>query len=146
MDLSPTITWTCLESRVFQWGLFQGFKGSLCLLVQYQGKVPGGDAPPNLGSVAVETIQETGEVLIFADINGVVFQLVNNSWFKAITGAGLQLPVLNKYRRKSAMAFRGGPQKSTWLLRHQYFSYNYHFSLEKFPTCTKTLHITKFMA
>ena len=47
-----------------------GFKVSLCELVQHQGKAPGGDAPLTLGSISVETIQETGETLIFADING----------------------------------------------------------------------------
>ena len=53
-------------------------QGSLGQLVQNLGKVPAGDAPPTLGSVSVETIQETGEILIFADINGEVSQLVSN--------------------------------------------------------------------
>ena len=66
------------EGQVLQGGLFKGFKGSLCRLVQYQGEVPGGDAPSTLGSVSVETIHETGEILIFADINGKVSQLVSN--------------------------------------------------------------------
>ena len=54
---------------MFQGGLVLGFKGSLCQLVQYQGKFPGGDGPPTLWSVSVEAIQETGEILIFVDIN-----------------------------------------------------------------------------
>ena len=36
--------------------------------VEHQREVPGGDAPPALGSVSMETIQETSEILIFADI------------------------------------------------------------------------------
>ena len=43
-----------------------------------QGQVPIGDSPPALGSVSMETIQETGDILIFADINGGVAQLVSN--------------------------------------------------------------------
>ena len=46
--------------------------------MQNQGKVPGGDAPPILGSVSMETIQETGEIYNFANINGGVAQLVSN--------------------------------------------------------------------
>ena len=38
--------------------------------MQHQREVPGGDAPPALGSLSMETIQETSEILIFADING----------------------------------------------------------------------------
>ena len=47
-----------------------GFKGSLCELMQNQGRVPGGDAPSTLGSVSAEVIQEMSEILIFADIMG----------------------------------------------------------------------------
>ena len=47
-----------------------GFKGSLCNLVENHGKVPRRDASPILRSVSVETITETSEVFIFADING----------------------------------------------------------------------------
>ena len=86
MDLTPVSTRTLghqknsLEGQGgFQGGLFQGFKGSLCQLVQHQREVPGGDAPPALGSVSMETIQETSEILIFADINGDVAQFVSNS-------------------------------------------------------------------
>ena len=46
--------------------------------MQDQGQAPGGYAPPALGPVSMETIQETGEILIFADINGRVAQLVSN--------------------------------------------------------------------
>ena len=42
--------------------------------MQNQLEVPGGDAPPALGSVSMETIQETSEILIFADIYGRVAQ------------------------------------------------------------------------
>ena len=46
------------------------------------GAVPGKgsrrDAPPTLESVSVETIQEMGEILIFADINGEDSQLVSS--------------------------------------------------------------------
>ena len=54
------------------------FKGSLNQLVQDQRKVPGGYTSPALGPVSTETLQETGEILIFADINGRVAQLVSN--------------------------------------------------------------------
>ena len=63
---------------MFQGGLFKGFKGSLCELVQYQGKVPGGDVPPVLGSVSMETIQETSENPLLADINGEIAPFVSN--------------------------------------------------------------------
>ena len=64
--------------------------------MQDQGKVPGGYTPPALGPVSMETIQETGEILIFADINGRVAQLVSNGWSVPINGTGLQLPVLKQ--------------------------------------------------
>ena len=55
-----------------------GFKRTLCQLVQHQGEVPGGDTPLTLGSVSVEAVQEMSEILIFADINGGISQLVSN--------------------------------------------------------------------
>ena len=76
MDLTPAFTRTqgqkenSLEGQMLQRGLFKGFKGSLCQLVQHQGKVPGGDAPLTVRSIYVETIQETSEIFIFADIYG----------------------------------------------------------------------------
>ena len=39
-------------------------------LVQHQGEVPVVDNPSIFGSVSVETIKKTSEILIFADING----------------------------------------------------------------------------
>ena len=75
-DLTPVFARTkgqeeySLEGQVLQRGLFEGFKWSLCQLVQHQGEVPGGAAPLTLGSVSVETIQETNEIFIFTDING----------------------------------------------------------------------------
>ena len=74
---------------MFQGGLFQGIKGSLCELMYNQWKVPGGDAPPALRSVSMETIQETSEVLIFADINGGIAQFVSNGGSVAINSAWL---------------------------------------------------------
>ena len=85
MDLTPAFTRTqdhqknSLEGQVFQGGLLQGFKWSLCQLVQHQREVPGGDAPPALRSVSMETIQETSEVLIFADIYSGIAQFVSNN-------------------------------------------------------------------
>ena len=67
-----------LESQLLWGGRIKGFKGSFCQLVQNQGEVPGRDAPPTFGSVSVEAIQEMGEILIFADINGRISQLVSN--------------------------------------------------------------------
>ena len=46
--------------------------------MKHQRKVPGGDAPPALGSVSMETVQETSEIFIFADINGGITQFVSN--------------------------------------------------------------------
>ena len=60
----------CLEGQMLQRGLFNWFKRSLCQLVQDQGEVPEGDFPPAFGSVSVETIKETSEIFIFADVNG----------------------------------------------------------------------------
>ena len=75
MDLTPAFTRTqgqqeiSLEGQMLQRGIFKGFKGTLCQLVQYQGEVAGGDAPLTLKSVSVEAIQETSEIFIFADID-----------------------------------------------------------------------------
>ena len=84
MDLIPVLALPAsqeedsLEGQMLQRGLFKGFKGSLFQLVQHLGKVPRGDAPLTLGSASVETIQETSEILIFADIDGGVAQFVCN--------------------------------------------------------------------
>ena len=59
-----------LEGQMLQRGLFNWFKGSFCQLAQHQEEVPGGDPPPSFGSVSVEAIQETSEILIFDDIDG----------------------------------------------------------------------------
>ena len=47
-------------------------------MVQNQGEVPGGDSPPAFGSVSVETIQETSQIFVLADINGRVSQFISN--------------------------------------------------------------------
>ena len=67
----------------------KGFKWSLCQLVQYQGKVPGGNSSPSFGSISVETIQETSEIIIFADTDCRIPQLISNGRPVAINGAGL---------------------------------------------------------
>ena len=46
--------------------------------MQDQGEVPGGDFPLAFVSVSVETIQETSEIFIFADVNGRVSQFISN--------------------------------------------------------------------
>ena len=43
--LNPRPTGRQFRSQVLRGGLLEGFKGSLCQLVQNQGKVPRGDAP-----------------------------------------------------------------------------------------------------
>ena len=63
---------------MLQRGLFDWLKWSLCQQVQNQGEVPGGGSPPAFGSVSVETVQETSENFILADINGRVFQFISN--------------------------------------------------------------------
>ena len=84
MDLISAFTRTqgqkkdSLVGQMLQGGLFNGFKWSICQLVQKQGEIPGGDAPPTFGPVSVETIQETSEILIFADIYGCISQLISN--------------------------------------------------------------------
>ena len=85
---------------MLQGGLFNGFKGSLCELVQHQRKVPGGDAPPTLGSVSLETIQETSEILIFTDIHGRISQFVCNGWSVTINGTWLKLSVLEQVQQE----------------------------------------------
>ena len=57
-----------LGGQMRQRGLLEGFKRGLCQLVQHQGEVPGGEAPPTFRSVSVEAIHETSEIFIFADI------------------------------------------------------------------------------
>ena len=79
MALTPTFTRTQdqqennLKGQMLQTGLFKGFKRSLCQLVQHQGEVPGGDAPPPFRSVSVEAIQEVSEIFIFTDIDIGIF-------------------------------------------------------------------------
>ena len=58
-----------LEGQVLQGGLFKGFKETL-KLVKYQRNVPRGDVSVTLRSVSMETIQETSEIFILADIDG----------------------------------------------------------------------------
>ena len=67
-----------LGSQILQIGLFNPFEWSLCQLVQHQGEVSGGDAPPRFGSVSMETVQETSEILIFAETYGRISQFINN--------------------------------------------------------------------
>ena len=70
--------------------------------MQDQGKVPGGYTPPALGPVSMETIQETGEILIFADING----LPNLSAMAVpINSAWLQLPILKQVQQEVSCGF-----------------------------------------
>ena len=76
MDLTPVFAQTqgqkeySLENQVLQRGLFNGFKWSLCQLVQHLGEIPRGDAPLTLRSVSMETIDEPSEILIFPNIYG----------------------------------------------------------------------------
>ena len=46
--------------------------------MKHQGKISGGYALPALGFVSMETVQETSEILILADINGGIAQFVSN--------------------------------------------------------------------
>ena len=54
----------------------------------------------------METIQVTGEIFIFADINRGVAQLVSNGWYVAINGAQLQLPVLEQVQMEVSYGFQ----------------------------------------
>ena len=70
--------------------------------MQHQGKIPRGDTPTTLGPVSVETIQETSEILIFADIDGQIPQFVCNGRPLAINGAWLQLPVFEQIQQEDS--------------------------------------------
>ena len=48
----------------------------------------------------MEAIQETGGILIFADINGRVAQIVSNGWSVTINGTRLQLPILKQVQQE----------------------------------------------
>ena len=74
--------------------------------MQDQGQVPGRYTPPALGSDPMETIQETGEILIFADINGGVAQLVSNGSSVPINGTRLQHPVLKQVQQEVSYGFK----------------------------------------
>ena len=84
MDLTPAFARpqgheeNSLEGQMLQRGLFNQFEWSLCQLVQHQGEVPGGDAPPTIGSISNETGQEMSEIFAFADIYGRIPQFVSN--------------------------------------------------------------------
>ena len=54
----------------------------------------------------METIQETSEVLIFANINGGIAQFVSNGGSVAINSAWLQLLLL-----KHGFVWRAGPRR-----------------------------------
>ena len=54
----------------------------------------------------METIQKTSKILIFADINGRVAQLVSNGWSVPINGTGLQLPVLKQVQQEVSYGFQ----------------------------------------
>ena len=51
-------------------------------MLQDQGGVPGWDSPPAFGSVSVEAIQETSEIVIFADQQ---WPTCNHQWCWAVT-------------------------------------------------------------
>ena len=53
----------------------------------------------------MENIQEMSEILIFADINGRITQLVSNGWSVPINGTRLQLPVLKKVQQDVSYGF-----------------------------------------
>ena len=73
-----------------------------------QGEVPGGDSLLAFGSVSVETIQETSEIIILTDIDGRISQSISNGWPVTINGAGLQLPVLKQVHKEfSNWLYRG---------------------------------------
>ena len=60
----------CSQAWISLLRFLKSYVLSLYQLVQYQGKVPGGDAPLTLGSVSVEAIQETSEILILLTLIG----------------------------------------------------------------------------
>ena len=62
---------TVLKVKCFTEASFKGSKGAF---VSWER-----DAPPALGSASMETVPETGEILIFANINGGVAQLGRGS-------------------------------------------------------------------
>ena len=86
-----------------------GSNGALFSLCKNQSEVPRGYAPPAFGSVSVETIQETSEIFVLADVEGGISQFISNGWTVTINGAGLYLPVLIRYIRKSVTDFTGVP-------------------------------------
>ena len=59
---------TVLKVKCFKEASLIGLNGAFCQLVQHQEEVPGGDTPVTLRSFSLETVEETSEILIFADI------------------------------------------------------------------------------
>ena len=73
MDLTPVFAQTQAQKKYSHEG--QCFKEDPllvqmepCQLLQHQGELPAGDAPPTLRSVSIGTVQEMSEILMFADI------------------------------------------------------------------------------
>ena len=62
------------------------------------------DTPPVLGPVSMETIQETHEILIFA--NGRIAQLVSNGRSVSINDTWLQLPVMEQVQEEVSYGFQ----------------------------------------
>ena len=71
-----------------------------CQLVQKPERGSRRGFPSGLGSVSVETIQETSEIFLLTDIDGRISQSISNGWPVTINGAGLQLPVLKQVHKE----------------------------------------------
>ena len=103
-----------LEGKVFQGSLLQRLIGKLSQPIKHQGKIPGWDISTPFGSIAVETVKKSDEILIFADTKGGVSHVISNGSRISIYSAGLHLSLLKKrWRRKSSIFSIDGELKST---------------------------------
>ena len=106
---------TVLKVKCFKEASLFGSKGAFVSWCKTRERIP---LWP-LG-LSLETIQETSEIFVLADINGWVSQFISNGWSVTINGARLQLPVLKKVHKEVSNRLNRGALKSTWLVMHHF--------------------------
>ena len=96
---------------MLQRGLFESLKGSLGQLVKDQRKIPARDTPAPFGSILIEAIEETVEILVPTDVKGGVPQLINNGCFIGIYRSQLKFLLLKQVQEEIYnLLYSGSPE------------------------------------
>ena len=88
---------TVLKVRCFRDASLSGSKGAFVSWCSTRERF---HTPPPFGSVSVETVQETSEIIVCADIDCRITQFISNGRPVSINGAGLQLIDLKKVEQE----------------------------------------------